>query len=1397
MVSGNKDCSDPKKVPPQNREKKSNNYKRANFLTKAWFVWMMPTFWRGYKRDLYDADLTKPKDNHLSDQLGDRLEKKWLEEIALANKQGRKPSLLRAMTKAFWMSYAPSGIMFLIQALFLKPFQPVALSMMLIYWEPGSNMSYEQAVYCATAVIMISILIAFLNHHGTYSTQQFGMKVRIAACSLIYRKVMRMSSGALAQTTAGQVVNLLSNDVNRFDYAFIFTHFIWLLPLQVIVVCYLIYLKIGYAAIVGVIGIVLQTIPVQSYMSKLAARLRMKTACRTDERVRIMDEIISGMQVIKMYAWEKPFEQVVALARKNEINSITSASYLRGVYLSFMVFTERLSLYITLLSYSLFGFQVTADIVFPLAQFFNTLQGTLSIIMSNAVSFLAEALISVQRLEAFMLFDEREDLRSVPDVDIAKLVRAAENQKIMKTFSDIDRRPNNFKKIDEEGIYNPGFDCNEKGILSSAPCSNSINPDTGIMIQNVYANWTEDGPITLNNINLTFPKGKLCAIIGSVGSGKSSILQLLLNELRPSCGHIYLSGPLSYASQEPWLFVATVRQNILFGLPYNPKKYKEVIRVCALQKDFQQFTHGDQTLVGERGASLSGGQRARINLARAVYRQADIYLLDDPLSAVDAHVGRQLFDECINGYLRHTTRVLVTHQLHYLKAADYIIILNNGAVECKGTYDELQTTGKDFAKLLSSSHDENEDFEKPPPLSRRTSARLSTTRRPSLTDSMSGFEVPAQEMEEEERESGSMGWRVYGAYFKAGGKPPRLLFMITLLIIGQLSATLCDYWVTFWTNEVTTMKDLANNRTSNNKQDYHVDRSLAVNTGSFNVSSYFSGASQVPDLDIHAYIGPLDTSHYLYVYTALIAACIFFITARAFMFFKVSMTASRNLHNDMFHSMLRGVMRFFDMNSSGRILNRFSKDIGALDELLPRFLLESIQIYLVMFSILALNAAALIWTLLPTTIILLLFYTILQIYLKSAQSIKRLEGTTRSPVFSHMSATLNGITTIRSAGAEQRLIQEFDKFQDIHTSTWSSYLASGVTLGFWLDFICVLYLTIVIVAFLVIDSKTIFSGNVGLAISQTLILTGMLQFGVRQTAEVISQMTSVERILQYTHIEREPKWEKGDKEAPKNWPSQGRIEFKNCYMKYASEDLPVLKNLSLIIESGWKVGIVGRTGAGKSSLISSLFRLAIVEGEIFIDDVDTGSLALQQLRSKISIIPQEPVLFSATVRYNLDPFNNYDDDQLWKALEAVDLKNVVPALDFKVSEGGSNFSLGQRQLVCLARAILRGNRILVLDEATANVDPKTDEFIQKTIRTRFADCTVLTVAHRLNTIMDSDRVMVMDAGRLVEFDHPHKLLNNPQGYFTKMVNETNEKMSAQLHEIAKTTYINNGGIIEH
>ncbi|KAJ8935675.1 hypothetical protein NQ314_012696 [Rhamnusium bicolor] len=472
-----------------------------------------------------------------------------------------------------------------------------------------------------------------------------------------------------------------------------------------------------------------------------------------------------------------------------------------------------------------------------------------------------------------------------------------------------------------------------------------------------------------------------------------------------------------------------------------------------------------------------------------------------------------------------------------------------------------------------------------------------------------------------------------------------------------------------------------------------------------------------------------------------------------------------------------------------RILNRFSKDMGAVDELLPRAALDAIQIFLVMSGILIMVFIVSPWIIAPAVILGLLFYYARVVYLASAQDVKRLEGVTRAPVFSHISASLYGMPTIRSCNAEKMITNEFDALQDQHTSTWYMFLVSSEAFGFYLDVISTIFLALVTFQFLIFKDENTLSGNVGLVISQSLILTGMLQYGVRQTAEVASNMTSVERVLQYTKLDKEGPFESLPTKKPdRKWPQSGKIIFKNTYLRYTPEDPPVLKNLNIEINPGEKIGIVGRTGAGKSTLIASLFRLAPIEGNIIIDDIDTSTVGLNDLRSSISIIPQEPILFSSTIRYNLDPFERVTDDLLWKALENVELKGAIDNLNQQVSEGGSNFSAGQRQLLCLARAIVRNNKVLVMDEATANVDPQTDSLIQKTIRQNFKTCTVLTIAHRLNTIMDSDRVLVMDAGQAVEFDHPYELLQQPNGYFTRMVKQTGSNMEANLRKVAQIDY---------
>ncbi|CAG9769762.1 unnamed protein product [Ceutorhynchus assimilis] len=962
------------------------------------------------------------------------------------------------------------------------------------------------------------------------------------------------------------VVNLLSNDVNRFDVAVIFAHHLWLGPLQTILCTYMMYLQVGISAVVGVILLIV-FIPMLIYLGKRISILRLKTALRTDERVRLMNEIISGIQVIKMYAWEKPFAMLVDKVRRFEIKAIRNSSYMRGVQSSFIMFSTRLSIFGSILAYILLGNNVTAEKVFVLTSFYNILR---------------------------------------------------------------------------------------------------------IFIKNGTAKWTETSiDNTLTNINLTVTPGKLLTVIGPVGSGKSSLLHMILQELPLSGGSLEVNGEISYASQEPWLFAGSVRQNILFGLPMDRIRYNTVVRKCSLERDFQLLPYGDKTFVGDRGVSLSGGQRARINLARAVYKQADIYLLDDPLSAVDTHVGKALFEQCITGFLRDKTVVLITHQLQYLKEV------------------------------------------------------------------------------EEQKGSGSVGAKIYAAYFKAGGNGCTIFMTFFLFVFAQFLGSIVDYFITFWVN-IEQQDFLAAFEATNGNQTYNASNPIIESMNYTNTASWLTDDGFQPKTDGTEW----DFWHFsretcIYIYSALILALIVFTMIRAF-------------------------------------------DMGAIDELLTSSLIDVLQIGLSLLGIIVVVAIVSPWLLIPTVIVGIVFHYMRIFYLKTSRSVKRLEGITRSPVFSHLNATLQGLTTIRAFRAEEVLSKEFDSHQDLHSSAWFSFIATSRAFGYWLDMVCIVYITTVTFSFLLIGSEK-FGGNVGLAITQAIGLTGMFQWGMRQSTELENQMTSVERVVEYDDIEHEGALESApSKKPPKSWPSQGKIEFKHVYLRYFPNDPPVLRDLSFSIQSKEKIGIVGRTGAGKSSTINALFQLSDTTGSIIIDDINITEIGLHDLRTKISIIPQEPVLFSGTMRKNLDPFDEYSDSEIWKALEDVELKQAVDdltaGLNSQMSEGGSNFSVGQRQLVCLARAILRNNKILVMDEATANVDPQTDALIQHTIRRKFADCTVLTIAHRLNTVMDSDKVLVMDAGTMKEFDHPYILLQEKTGVLYSMVQQTGKSMAENLYEVAKQNY---------
>ncbi|XP_003399081.1 ATP-binding cassette sub-family C member 4 isoform X1 [Bombus terrestris] len=1385
---------------------KRNPQETANPISRLLFGWMKDIFMSGTKRDLTLSDLYQPLKSDASKTVTDGLQEFWNQELQKweqkqkethhykqLSKDNDSPRLERALIRTFWKEYICIGLLFSLQFAILIVVSPIIVSWIITYFRISDDIkpiTKNEVLAYVGYLITCLIISVFILHHCTLLSRKTGMKMRIACCSLIYRKILRLSENSLSQISSGQVVNLLSNDVSRFDELTYYLNFLWITPIQLTVVTVVMWHKIGIPSIIGVGALLLMTVPTHFIFLTMTRRFRKVAAFFMDKRMQHMNELISGIQVIKMYAWEKPFEKIVTAARSTEIKKIGNTSYVRAVYLALMVFTNRIILFLTLLSYVLLGYNLRPEITFMLSSYFEILQLTTTLFFPQALLMAGETLVSTKRLEQFLLLEERSNegrmLGQIHPSGVLKFKRRKAKEENVESIRMMNGNQNsNLNNVDEQ-------------------------VQVSIILERVSANWVpKQLPPTLCNISMKIENGELCALVGPVGSGKSSILQLLLKELPLGAGRVKLYGKpfqdveydkegyasnipnlrISYASQEAWLFSGTVRDNILFGQPYDKDRYMAVTRACALTKDFQQLPYGDMSNVGESGSSLSGGQKARINLARAVYRKADIYLLDDPLSAVDSRVAKHLFHRCIKNYLHGTTRILVTHQLQFIKQADTIAVLDRGCISMHGTYAELSKFNEDFVNMMNRiktstearkeseivEASENSFAEKRPSRSgiRRLSSVVSTNSSVISYDYEDKISAPDND---EAIATGRVSNKVYKKYFQYGGSIYALLTLLFTIIISQVATSGNDYWVSYWTNLEIIRNSL------NGSQPFKPQYSGYLMNNTI--------LSHVFTLDKY---GLLTTSNAIYVYTFCIIACIATIFARNISFMKICMNASKNLHDMMFSNILQATMTFFHRNASGRILNRFSKDMGSMDEILPRVMLETIQVFLVIIGINFMVVAMNYWMLIPLTVFLILFYFTRNTYLRTAQSIKRLEGIAKSPIFSHVNATLSGLTTIRSSGSNivELLQKQFDDLQDVHTGAWCMTISIPETFGLYLDFVAIMFVACVCLSFILMDTENVLGGNVGLAISQSLIIVGTLQHGMRQSGEMIAHITSVERILQYINLPKEDPWT-SDNPPPADWPKHGQLALKNVSMKYDQDETAVLKNLNLTIEAGWKVGVVGRTGAGKSSLISALFRLFAegLQGEIKIDGRDSSTLGLHELRSRISIIPQHPFLFSESLRYNLDPSHIYNDVLLWDSLRQVELNNLV--LDQKIMNGGSNLSIGQRQLICLARAVLRNNRILVLDEATANIDTHTDELIQKTIRTRFSDCTVITIAHRLHTIIDSDRIIVMDNGYIAEFGCPHELLRDrPEGIFSKMVNNTGVTLAQSLREQAHLAYLRN------
>lgn len=1140
---------------------------------------------------------------------------------------------------------------------------------------------------------------------------QLGTNVRASLIAAIYKKALTMSSATRKESTVGETVNLMSADAQRFMDMANFVHQLWSSPLQIILSIVFLWGELGPSVLAGLAVMVL-LIPINGFLVNKSKHIQVRNMKNKDERMKIMGEVLNGIKILKLFAWEPSFEKRINEIRACELKDLLKFSYLQSV--SIFVFTCAPFL-VSLASFAVYVLVdennvLDAQKAFTSISLFNVLRFPMAM-LPLVLSSMVQTNVSKERLERYL---GGEDL-------------------------------------DTSAIHHDSI------------------PGSAVRFTEATFTWEHDGNAVIRDVTLDIKPGSLVAVVGAVGSGKSSLISAMLGEMENIKGHINIQGSLAYVPQQAWIQNATLKDNILFGSELDEARYQKVIKACALLPDLELLPAGDQTEIGEKGINLSGGQKQRVSLARAVYNDADIYILDDPLSAVDAHVGKHLFEHVLGpkGLLQKKTRILVTHSISFLPQVDNIVVLVAGAVSEHGSYSTLLANRGAFAQFLNSYGSQEEGAaeettaaagldgieeqgdesmepcveEGPDDVVTMTLKREASIHRKEFTRSISTqstTSVKAQEepnkikgqrlIEKEAVETGKVKFSMYLRYLRAVGLG--FSFCVAMSYVGEYAAYVgTNLWLSAWTDDAERYRN----------ETYPV---------------------QQRDLRIGVF-GALGVSQALFLFLATILSS------------HGAMRASRIVHEQLLSNILRVPMSFFDTTPTGRIVNRFAKDIFTVDETIPMSFRSWLNCFMGIISTLLMIALATPFFTVVIVPLGIFYYFVLRFYISTSRQLRRLDSVTRSPIYSHFGETVSGLSVIRAYGHQQRFLQQNERTMDINQKSVYSWIVSNRWLAIRLEFVgsLVVFFSALLA---VISRNSLEGGIVGLSVSSALNVTQTLNWLVRVSSELETNIVAVERVHEYTKVKREAPWVT-DKRPPHSWPSKGEIQFVDYKVRYRPELELVLQGITCSIGSTEKVGVVGRTGAGKSSLTNCLFRvLEAAGGKIIIDGLDIATIGLHDLRQNLTIIPQDPVLFTGTLRMNLDPFDQYTDEEVWKALELAHLKAYVQELPERlqhvVSEGGENLSVGQRQLVCLARALLRKAKILILDEATAAVDLETDHLIQTTIRSAFADCTVLTIAHRLHTIMDSNRVMVMHAGKIVEFDSPEKLLQK-QSVFSAMAKD--------------------------
>eukprot|EP01119_Soliformovum_irregulare_P026270 TRINITY_DN9993_c3_g2_i1.p1 TRINITY_DN9993_c3_g2~~TRINITY_DN9993_c3_g2_i1.p1 ORF type:complete len:1457 (+),score=483.96 TRINITY_DN9993_c3_g2_i1:233-4372(+) len=1237
-------------IPAINEEERPANPEvTASIISKAIYSWLNGILLLGYKRPLEDSDLYELPPNVMAQNVGRNLAEIWEFEKIKA-----KPSLVKALAKAYGKEFFIAGVFKLMQDL-LMLVGPILLQS-IIQFITSIQPNYMGFLYVAL-MFLASVGQSLSLHRYFHMGFRVGMQAKTGVIALIYEKSFKLSNKAKQKSTVGEMVNLQAIDANRLQEYIPYLHVLWSAPLQMIVSLVLLWRLLGPSVIAG-IGVMVLVIPFNGFLTKKLLTYQKAIMKLRDERTKTINEVFTGIRIIKFFAWESNFKKRIEDIRNQELASLRSTLVLKALMMLLWATVPTFVSVFTFTVYVLVGNTLTAEAAFTSLALFNIIRFPLQV-LPGMITQTIEIRVSFDRLRDFLMADE----------------------------------------LDPRAVDRPS----------------SLGSDS-IRIENGFFSWDESlGTNTLSDITVNFPQGKLIAIVGAVGSGKSTLLSAIMGEVKKSQGNVSVVGSTAYVAQQAWILNATVKDNIVFGSLWDEKKYHRVLQVCELAQDLAMLPNGDKTEIGEKGINLSGGQKQRISLARAVYQDLDIYLLDDCLSAVDVHVGKKIFDHAISGALSKKTRLLVTHQLQFVSAADIVIVLKDGRISEMGNFDELMERQSEFHTLIKTHVSasggkyqvgEEEHAEVP---------AKTETEKPKEEKKGTGKIIAA-----EERETGEVKRGVYKIYAQSLGGICVAAFIIATYVMDTGAKIGGDFWLSYW-------------------------------------SSGESIFSQHVSLGIYASLG-------------LGAGVIVFL--RTIMINLTAINSAKFFHNAMISKVMRAPTSFFDTTPLGRILNRFTKDVNTIDESLPRTL--------GMFLSMCFGAGSVFFVIMfvsPFFLTILLplgyFYRHIQkYYLQSSRELKRLESISKSPIYAQFSETLAGLGTIRPYNKIDQFIVINNRKLDTNMSAYYILTAANRWLGVRLEFIGTLVVTMA-AGLAVIEKGNIEPGIAGLAITYALQLTGSLNWLVRMATEVETQMVSIERAMDYVELRTEAAEHIPSTEPKSDWPAEGAIAFEDVELRYREGLDLVLRGISMKIRPREKVGVVGRTGAGKSSLMLALFRMVELSGgKITIDGVDISTIGTYALRSKLSIIPQDPTLFTGTIRDNLDPFNERTDLQIWEALGSVNLKDTIEKLPLKleapVVQYGDNFSVGQKQLLCLCRALLRRSTILVMDEATAAVDFETDALIQKTIRQEFKDVTVLTIAHRINTIIDYDKVLVLDKGLVAEFDRPDVLLNDPTTIFSHM-----------------------------